>query len=340
MDGDQGKKELATIESVLANGLSHLPDFLSQTAFGAISRLVTGLVDIPAVALIGYKERLEDKNREARSLRQSLSDAAIAKVLNDDSVVQRTVDRLINENIKKQKNREAVASGAINILSQRERRTSESTLDEEWLDYFSAKAETAHSEDAQELWARVLAGELSASGSFSRRSLDVLKALDQKEAEKFANIVRFSFGNLIPSQCIGFSGPIFSDAIKMQDLGLLSGVSPRFRKPVMHTPGKEFGGVAGRRAHLQVYSKSQPSFDIVFLTSVGSQLAYLVDDPDAAAEWEIGKIIARSIQNDSEAAMLLKKDQVGELSDPEVIFGDIRFDADVGLFRASRGISV
>lgn len=334
MASEQDKNELTTIESVLANGLAHLSEFLSQTAFGAISRLVTGLVDIPAVALAGYKERLEDNNREARSLRQSLSDASIAKVLEDGSVVQRTVDRLINEQIKKQKNREAVASGAIRILAQRHAPTVDKKLDEEWLDNFSEKAETAHSEEAQEIWARVLAGELAIPGSFSKRSLDLLRALDPLEAEKFANMVRLSFGNVIPSQSIGFSGPIFSDAIKLQDLGLLSGVSPRFSKPIMHTPGNEFGGLAGRRVHLQVYSQSQPHIDILFLTEVGRQLAYLVDDPDATAEWTVGKLIARSVENISTAAMLVKKAENGELSEPEAVFGDIRFDAEAGLFRA------
>lgn len=336
MEGDQGKNQLTTIESVLANGLAHLPEFLSQTAFGAISRLVTGLVDIPAVALAGYKERLEDKNREARSLRQSLSDVAIAKVLEDDAVVQRTVDRLINEQIKRQKNREAVALGAIKILATRSAPTSQTNVDDEWLDSFSEKAETAHSENVQELWARVLAGELAIPGSFSKRALDVLKALDQSEAEKFANMVRFSFGNIIPSLTIGFSGTLFSDAVKLQDLGLLSGVNPRFGKPIMHTPGKEFGGLAGRRAHLQVYSQSQPKIDIVFLTEVGRQLAYLVDDPGGAAEWEVGKKIARLIQNDCDAAMLLRKSEEGKMSEPEVVFGDILFDAEAGLFRAFR----
>jgi hypothetical protein len=331
--GEQDKKELATIESVLANGLANLPEFLSQTAFGAISRLVTGLVDIPAVALAGYKERLEDKNREARSLRQSLSDAAIAKVLEDDLVVQRAVDRLINEQVKKQKNLEAVASGTIRILSERPATTSDEKLDEEWLDKFSEKAETAHSEAAQDIWARVLAGELAIPGSFSKRSLDLLKALDPSEAEKFANIVRLSFGNIIPSQSIGFSGRLFSDAIKLQDLGLLSGVSPRFSKPIMYNAGEKFGGLAGRRVHLQVYSNYQPQIDIVFLTEVGRQLAYLVDDPDAAAEWAVGQLIARSIEDVCTAAMLLKKDENGDLSEPETVFGDIIFDDDAGLFR-------
>lgn len=243
---------------------------------------------------------------------------------------------MINEQIKRQKNREAVALGAIKILATRSAPTSQTNVDEEWLDSFSEKAETAHSENVQELWARVLAGELAIPGSFSKRALDVLKALDQSEAEKFANMVRFSFGNIIPSLTIGFSGTLFSDAVKLQDLGLLSGVNPRFGKPIMHTPGKEFGGLAGRRAHLQVYSQSQPKIDIVFLTEVGRQLAYLVDDPGGAAEWEVGKKIARLIQNDCDAAMLLRKSEEGKMSEPEVVFGDILFDAEAGLFRAFR----
>ncbi|RNJ62547.1 MAG: DUF2806 domain-containing protein [Porphyrobacter sp. IPPAS B-1204] len=331
-ESDNGPRELTTIESVLANGLSHLPEFLSQTAFGAISRLVTGLVDIPAIALAGYKERLEDRNKETRTLRQALSNAAIAKIVEDDAIVQRTVDRLINEEVNKQRSREAVASGTLTILAERSQQTSDQKVDEDWLDSFINKAETARSDEMRALWSRVLAGEIATPGSFSKRSLEVLKTLDRQEAEKFSKIVQLSFGNIIPTESIGKSGDNFSDARVLEDLGLLSGVLGTLAKPLMHTPGKLFGGLAGRRFHLQVHSTAEVSVKAVFLTQVGRELAYLVEDPDGMHELAVARSIGYSLVGQATSAMILRKNEHRQLSDPELLFGTMEYRADSDSF--------
>lgn len=321
---ERSERNLVTIEAVFAAGLAHLPDFLSKTAFGALSRLVTGLVDIPVIALSGYKERLEDKNRESRSLRRSLSDAAIAKIINDEAMVQRTIDRLMNEQIAKQQNREAVATETLRFLENRGTLTSEESIDEEWLDSFSEKASKAYSPDARTMWSRVLAGELAIPGSYSRRSLAVLESLDQNEAETFSRIVKLSFGNVIPAASIGTSGTNFSEARLLEDLGLLSGVSSKFRKPLMHTPRSNIGGLSGRKSYLQVYSSASPMIEVVFLTTVGGQLAHLVDDTNGELERNVARLIGLSLKGKVDAAVLIQQDDKKVLFNPEPLFGPVR----------------
>ena len=44
----------------------------------------------------------------------------------------------------------------------------------------------------QELWGKVLAGEIQQPGSYSLRTLDVLSAMTQKEAELFVEACKWS----------------------------------------------------------------------------------------------------------------------------------------------------
>jgi hypothetical protein len=48
--------------------------------------------------------------------------------------------------------------------------------------------------DVQVLWARILAGEVNSPGSFSRRTLSVLRDLDSQNAQTFEQLLPFVFG--------------------------------------------------------------------------------------------------------------------------------------------------
>jgi hypothetical protein len=62
--------------------------------------------------------------------------------------------------------------------------------DPDWFKTFDGGANVSNSE-MQEMWGRILAGELKSPGSFSRRSLAIVCELDQHAARSFAQLCRF-----------------------------------------------------------------------------------------------------------------------------------------------------
>ncbi len=65
----------------------------------------------------------------------------------------------------------------------------------DWFVRFFEEAGNISDEDIQKLWAKVLAGELEKPGSFSLRTLDVLRSLSKSEAEIFQKLASYSIND-------------------------------------------------------------------------------------------------------------------------------------------------
>lgn len=113
-------------------------------------------------------------------------------VLLDDvktTVEQRAIARQRFNEARKQINLESVLSGAFNYVGDS---VSEEAVDPDWLQELIRYAEEANSAHMQELWSKVLAGETEQPGSYSLRSMEVLKNISRKEAELFSDFCQFS----------------------------------------------------------------------------------------------------------------------------------------------------
>jgi len=88
---------------------------------------------------------------------------------------------LFNE-LRKQTNLENVINGAFNYIGND---ISHDPVDPDWIQALIGYAEEANSEQIQDLWSRVLAGETESPGSFSLRAMEALKKMSRKNAEQF-----------------------------------------------------------------------------------------------------------------------------------------------------------
>lgn len=86
-----------------------------------------------------------------------------------------------------QQNVEAVCANAAEELAQ-ENAVPESKPESEWVARFFDIAAGISNEELQYLWGRILAGEIKKPGSYSLRTLDVLRNLSRKEAESFVKL--------------------------------------------------------------------------------------------------------------------------------------------------------
>lgn len=103
--------------------------------------------------------------------------------------------------------------------------TPEESIDSDWVFRWQEHAKKVQSDELREIWARILAGEVKAPGSYSLRTLDFIKNLSKKEALSISKLGQFVIENKI-FKCdrLDQAGIDFPFLLQMEDLGILSGV--------------------------------------------------------------------------------------------------------------------
>ncbi len=99
--------------------------------------------------------------------------------------------------------------------------------DPDWLYRWRDAASEVSAEELQNLWGRVLAGEVKAPGSFSLRTLDFLRNISRPEAEAIELLSHYSLGEFIfrgDEELLNGQGMNMGFLLALQDLGVISGV--------------------------------------------------------------------------------------------------------------------
>lgn len=113
----------------------------------------------------------------------------------------RALRRLIQEETRKQLNIENITAKAIPQLSAT---ANPENVDNDWIMHFFDKCKIISDEEMQKLWAKILAGEANAPGSYSKRTIEVISLMSKKEANTFESLCKFSWK-------IGLNHPLIFD---------------------------------------------------------------------------------------------------------------------------------
>lgn len=132
------------------------------------------------------------------------------------------------KNIKKQKNIEKIISQSV-IELETDSNISNEEVNDDWVTRYCNIIEDVSDELMQQIWAKVLAGELRKPGSYSLRTLEVLRNLSRDEANLFNKIASYAL-NIDNSVCILNINRLlelskeltYAEIIILKDLGLLS----------------------------------------------------------------------------------------------------------------------
>lgn len=98
---------------------------------------------------------------------------------------------------------------------------------DDWLLRWRECAAGVSSDELQQIWGKVLAGEVKSPGRFSLRTLEFLRNLSQAEAQAIERISPFVISNLLyrgDDAMLKTEGVSFSDLLALQELGVLAGV--------------------------------------------------------------------------------------------------------------------
>lgn len=98
-------------------------------------------------------------------------------------------------------------------------------LSEDWTLFFFDKVRIIEDEQLQDIWARILAGEVNQPGLVSKKTMDVLQSLGKEEAELFVKVSSFVLGGSIICDDIDLNekyGIKFENLLILSELGLLN----------------------------------------------------------------------------------------------------------------------
>ena len=148
----------------------------------------------PATTLI---EKISDAvsviYEPTRGRRSAKAQADVDRVMAESEIEitdlhRRAARRRLQEDAKHQENMESIIAKSFSDL--KDNATPES-MDNDWVANFFDKSRIVSDEEMQSFWARILAGEANAPGTFSKRTINSLTGLDKSDAELFTRFCGF-----------------------------------------------------------------------------------------------------------------------------------------------------
>ena len=184
-----------------------------------------------------YKPTAIRREAKARAFEIEVLEKAKAKATAESKFIELETynvieQKFLHQQIKKQNNIDQIVNVAIEQINQQED-VSSNKVDPDWTTRFFNIAEDISNDEMQKLWGRILSGEVKQPGSFSLRTMEVLKNLTKEEAEiftKFAQLKISAFNNqVIPYTDKNFLESQFKISYKqillMSELGLIIATS-------------------------------------------------------------------------------------------------------------------
>ncbi|MEO7463869.1 MAG: DUF2806 domain-containing protein [Nitrosospira sp.] len=98
--------------------------------------------------------------------------------------------RLIYQEGKKQENIESITAQAAAMLPDH---AQVEDLDEDWIANFFKQCDTVSNKEMQSLWAKLLSGEATRSGTFSKRAINLVSSIGKSEADLFTDLCQFNW---------------------------------------------------------------------------------------------------------------------------------------------------
>jgi hypothetical protein len=165
--------------------------------------------------------------------------------------------------------------------------TNEVPVEEEWISRFTSIAQDVSKQELKSIWSKILAGEIKKPGSFSLRTLEILKNITADEATTFMRFCSlsdvdgclFSGGESISHVHFGIQ---YYHILMLQEAGLvLSGGQGGYLSLQVKLVPNEHYGVHFGEYDINISAKEQ--LDLFFhyykLTRAGIELSTLIEEP-------------------------------------------------------------
>ena len=228
IDEDSANDDLGTPKDELVSAADIITDLVADTAtpgipapvrrnfLKAFGQLCSAAVDVPAAFLTG----IADERRAETAARIKLintSASQIAQQMQTDPVYARVaVEKFGHRVLREQVNLDLISQKAASEIrdasdssGQSETDESGESISDDWLNAFETEARQKSTDEMQDLFGRILAGEIRQPGSYSTKAVRILGSLDQSVANHFLRLCSMGislFGNVMVCSLGGDAG--------------------------------------------------------------------------------------------------------------------------------------
>lgn len=287
---------VSTALAVVTDAVVKLPEPVKTSFFKAMGDLLGGLTAIPAAKLKQWAQGIEDATTAKSMMSAVAAKAAADGVEQDPILVQAAAEVYLPTNLRKARNRLNVAQSAAERLAETVPTDGANEgggegaapPDEDWMNSFARFAEDASSERLQNLFGRILAGEIVRPGAFSLATLRTVGELDQALANDFSLAWAKSVGNAVDYSSEWQRGEYFARWKRLSDAGLMAPTQIAQFAPPPYPDGIHFipwipmaAGSVAMAAHVQ--QGATPQWGHIEFTRIGRELGSLLEKPDYVA---------------------------------------------------------
>lgn len=131
--------------------------------------------------------------RHIRRVAKAQADAALINLEGEielQEVAHRASERIRKRELRRQQNVESIVSSALEHLPSS---ISQDTVDEDWVTQFFEQCQDVGNPEMQSLWAKLLAGEVTQPGTYSRRTLNLVRLMSKDDAVLFTTFCGYVF---------------------------------------------------------------------------------------------------------------------------------------------------
>jgi len=165
-----------------------VPDGNSIINLNDLAKPATVLIEKISNAVgVLYEPRRIKRKAEAEAEAKKIKALAGIEL---SEIQQRGIERFVQQEARKQENIESITAQAAHQLPP-DAQTDD--LEEDWLSHFFDRCEKVSDKEMQSLWSRLLAGEATKPGTYSKRTVDFVASMDKKDAELFTRFCQFTW---------------------------------------------------------------------------------------------------------------------------------------------------
>lgn len=209
--------------SMIAAAMTGIPAPVRTSFFKAVSDLLGGLTAIPAAKLKQYAQGIEDTTAARTSFAAAVAKAAADGGVAEPLIMQAAAEIYMPTGLRKAKNRIGIAERAAeHIASDTGDEIRTAPPEDDWMNTFMRFAEDASSEQLQDLFGRILAGQVKRPGSFSSTTLRAVSELDQAIAADFSFVWAKSVGEAVDYGAEYHRGEGFARWKRLAEAGLMA----------------------------------------------------------------------------------------------------------------------
>lgn len=202
-----------------------MSDGNSIVNLGELAKPATILIEKVSNAVgVLYEPRRIRKKAEAEAEAEKIKALAGIEL---SEIQQRGIERLVHQEARKQENIESITAKAAAELPS-DAKTDE--LEEDWVAHFFDRCDKVSNEQMQSLWSRLLAGEATNPGTYSKRTVDFIASMDKSDADLFTKFCQFVWviGEVTPlifdeqAEIYTSQGINFTSLKHLDSIGLIS----------------------------------------------------------------------------------------------------------------------